>query len=112
MTRADDLVSGALDHYIDRALGPLAGRAGATIEEIAALFGLGRSSGYDAARRGDLPVIRVGHRMIVPIPAVVALLLGLPNCPESLIGILASIDRDSVRSHTKPKVEDSISVAN
>ncbi len=33
-------------------------------------FGLGRSASYDAARRGDLPTIRVGRKLIVPTAAL------------------------------------------
>jgi excisionase family DNA binding protein len=37
-----------------------------TIEETARRLGIGRGAAYRAARRGDLPVIRVGHRLLVP----------------------------------------------
>lgn len=40
-------------------------------------FGLGRSAAYEAARRGDLPTIRVGGRILVPV-APLAEKLGLP----------------------------------
>ena len=98
---ADDLAAAALDRYVERALGPLADRAGATVEEIASLLRLGRSSAYEAARRGDIPIVRVGHRVIVPVPALVALLLGLPKHPDALAGILASItDSDTSATGT------------
>jgi len=87
----DGLAASALDRYVALALGPLAGRAGATVEETATLLGLGRSAAYEAARRGDLPVIRIGHRSIVAVPALVALLLGLPRTPAALDEILAAI---------------------
>ena len=38
------------------------------------LAGLGRSASYDAARRGDLPVLRVGGRLVVPVAALRRLL--------------------------------------
>jgi hypothetical protein len=31
------------------------------------ILGLGRSATYDAAARGEIPVIRIGRRKIVPI---------------------------------------------
>ena len=34
------------------------------------LFGLGKHASYEAARRGDIPVIRIGRRMFVPIRAL------------------------------------------
>ena len=33
-------------------------------------FGLGRSGSYEAARRGDIPTIRIGRKLFVPIVAV------------------------------------------
>lgn len=37
-------------------------------------LGLGRDSAYAAANRGDLPVIRIGRRMVVPTAALRKLL--------------------------------------
>jgi excisionase family DNA binding protein len=37
-----------------------------TIEEAAEILGLSRASAYAAANNGDLPVIRLGRRLIVP----------------------------------------------
>ena len=36
-----------------------------TIEEAGFLLGLGRSGAYEAARRGDIPVLRIGRRWLV-----------------------------------------------
>jgi hypothetical protein len=33
-------------------------------------FGLGRNGSYEAARRGELPVIRIGSRKRVPVIAL------------------------------------------
>ena len=33
-------------------------------------FGLGRNGSYDAARRGDIPTIRVGRLLRVPVAAM------------------------------------------
>jgi excisionase family DNA binding protein len=38
-----------------------------TIEQTAAVLGIGRASAYAAAGSGDLPVIRVGRRLLVPV---------------------------------------------
>jgi excisionase family DNA binding protein len=46
----------------------LAGRATITITEAAQLLGLGRTAAYEAARRGELPTRRLGHRLVVPVP--------------------------------------------
>ena len=37
-----------------------------TIEEAGKLLNLGRSGAYEAARRGDTPVLRIGRRWLVP----------------------------------------------
>ena len=40
------------------------------------LLGLGRTASYEAARRGDLPVIRIGRRYVVPLRALEKMLDG------------------------------------
>ena len=37
-----------------------------TIEEAARLLGIGRSSAYAAAQRGEIPTVRLGRRLVVP----------------------------------------------
>lgn len=41
-----------------------------TVEEAAALLGLGRTAAYEAARRGEIPCRKLGRRVIVPVPAL------------------------------------------
>ncbi|MEX2324055.1 MAG: helix-turn-helix domain-containing protein [Acidimicrobiia bacterium] len=41
-----------------------------SIAETAALLGLGRTSAYEAARRGQIPTRRLGRRVMVPVPAL------------------------------------------
>jgi len=57
-------------------------RATATIEEVAATFGIARSTAYDLARRDALPVpvIRLGRRLMVSRSALDCLLSGQSNC--------------------------------
>jgi excisionase family DNA binding protein len=59
----------------------LNGRVTITIEEAATVLGIGRSACYEAARRGEIPVLRVGRRMLVPV-ATLRVLLGLPVSPD------------------------------
>ena len=47
-----------------------------TVEESAALLGIGRHAAYEAARRGELPVIKLGRRLLVPASALDRLLAG------------------------------------
>ncbi len=35
-----------------------------------AYYGLGTSASYEAARRGEIPTIRIGRKLIVPIAAM------------------------------------------
>lgn len=37
-----------------------------TIQEAAALLKIGRNSAYEAARRGEIPTLRIGKRLLVP----------------------------------------------
>ena len=41
-----------------------------TITEVAKLLGIGRNQAYEAARRGEIPVIKIGKRMLVPLVAL------------------------------------------
>ena len=47
-----------------------------TVGEAAAMLGVSRGVGYEAARRGDLPTIRLGRRLLVP-KAVLDRMLGV-----------------------------------
>lgn len=49
-------------------------RATLTVQETAELLGVGRSCAYDAVRRGDIPTVRLGRRLVVPVPALIRLL--------------------------------------
>ena len=37
-----------------------------TVEEAARVLGISRGSAYEAVRRGDLPVLKIGKRLLVP----------------------------------------------
>lgn len=41
-----------------------------TVEEAARLLGIGRNTAYEAVARGEVPVIRVGRRLLVPRAAL------------------------------------------
>ena len=42
-------------------------RATITVEETAPVLGLSRSSAYEAAKRGEIPTLKVGRRLLVPV---------------------------------------------
>ncbi len=41
-----------------------------TIEEMSLTLGIGRNSAYEAVKRGDIPSIRIGRRILVPTKAL------------------------------------------
>jgi excisionase family DNA binding protein len=41
-----------------------------TIEETATILGIWRNKAYEAARNGDVPTIRIGKRLLVPVAAL------------------------------------------
>ncbi len=55
--------------------GPIA-TATYSIEEVAALFKIGRNQAYECARRGDFPVIRLGKTIRAP-KALINRMLGV-----------------------------------
>ena len=60
----------------------IARRATISVEEAATLLGIGRSAAYEAARRGQLPTQRLGRRLFVPVPALLAWLGVEPTAGE------------------------------
>ena len=41
-----------------------------SVPEAARLLGIGRNAAYDAVRRGEIPTIRIGKRLLVPKAAL------------------------------------------
>jgi excisionase family DNA binding protein len=50
-----------------------------TIVEAAKRLGIGRNQPYEAAHRGEIPVIKIGTRLLVPTKALDRLLGEIPN---------------------------------
>jgi excisionase family DNA binding protein len=50
----------------DRGERKQAGRLVYTVPEAGRLLGLGRNAAYDAAKRGDIPTLRMGRLLLVP----------------------------------------------
>ena len=54
-----------------------------TVEEVAHVLGIGRNSAYEAVRRGEIPAVRLGRRLLVPKAALERLLSSwVPKDPE------------------------------
>lgn len=52
------------------------GRLTYSVPEAGAKIGLGKSASYEAARRGDIPTIRIGRKLLVPIQRLKRMLEG------------------------------------
>lgn len=46
----------------------LRNRVVVTIEEAGEVLGISRTSAYRAARKDEIPTLRVGRRLLVPVP--------------------------------------------
>lgn len=57
----------------DARLRDLRSRSTCSIDEAAAVLGIGRSTAYAAARDGSLPAVRLSHRLLVPTAKLLAL---------------------------------------
>lgn len=51
-------------------------RRGLSVVEAGRQIGLGRNASYQAAKTGQLPVIKIGNRLIVPIVRFKRMLAG------------------------------------
>lgn len=47
-----------------------------TVEEAAKALGIGRNSAYEAVKRGEIPSITIGRRLVVPAAALERMLSG------------------------------------
>jgi excisionase family DNA binding protein len=47
-----------------------------TVEDAARELGIGRNAAYEATKRGDIPSIRIGKRILVPRAALDRMLAG------------------------------------
>lgn len=50
-----------------------------TVPQAGELLGIGRDAAYAAVGRGDIPVLRVGRRLLVPVPRLLALVGATPD---------------------------------
>lgn len=74
-----------------------------TIEETGQLLGISRNSAYEAVRRGEIPVIRIGRRCLVPRVAFEELL-------ASVKPIVSLSDRKSNQHSNKGPCRHMLSV--
>lgn len=53
-----------------------------TVEEAARIIGIGRSAAYKAANAGEIPTIRIGRKLLVPVRRLEQM-LGAPAATEA-----------------------------
>ena len=63
--------------------GPPQSRLTLTVEEVAATLGISRAFAYEVVRRGEIPSIRIGRRVLVPRAALERLLDGADALPPT-----------------------------
>lgn len=47
-------------------------RAVISVEQAASVLGIGRTAAYNAVRTQQIPSVRVGRRVLIPVPALMA----------------------------------------
>ena len=53
-----------------------------TVPDAGAWLGLGRTASYDAARRGELPIVLIGSRRFVPVAELRSLVGLMPSTSD------------------------------
>jgi excisionase family DNA binding protein len=61
-----------------------------TVEQAAKLLGIGRSTAYELIHTGDLPSLRLGRRIVVPVERLGHLLAAAPSPPDGSIRLQPS----------------------
>lgn len=52
----------------------IVGKLTITVPEAARVLGIGRDAAYRAAERGEIPTLKLGRRIMVPVPRLQAML--------------------------------------
>lgn len=74
-----------------------------TVEDAARLLGISRGLAYEAARRGDLPVIRLGRRLLVPRQRLLEF-VGAPETREAGFPASEPLADENVDAKSTPRV--------
>jgi excisionase family DNA binding protein len=77
-----------------------------TVEDAARLLGISRGLAYEAARRGELPTIRLGRRLLVPTARLYDL-VGAPETREAGLPGSTSLALTRSSMETVPPERDS-----
>jgi hypothetical protein len=66
---------------MSRATRPLFNEMTTSVPEAGRALGLSRNASYEAAKRGEIPTLRFGRRLVVPVAAL-RRMLALPEALE------------------------------
>ena len=69
-----------------------------TVTEAAEALGVSRNKAYDAARRGEIPTIKIGKRILVPVVALERMLQGSDGWMPSQSGVGTATNHCQKRS--------------
>jgi excisionase family DNA binding protein len=80
-------------------LDDIRGRATISVPEAGEVLGIGRDASYEAAGRGEIPTLRLGRSLRVPVPSLLAMLdqpgepprPARPDFPAMVYRILAGV---------------------
>ncbi len=61
---------------MDYSINPTDNRKTLTVREAAAALGIGKNQAYEAVKRGEIPTIKIGSRILVPKASFEKLLNG------------------------------------
>jgi excisionase family DNA binding protein len=69
-------IFGATQHEVTYMADAKSGRQTITIPEAGLALGISRNAAYDAAKRGEIPTIKIGRLLLVPKAALDRMLSG------------------------------------
>ena len=73
------------------------------VEEFAQIVGIGRNTAYECVRRGVIPSIRLGRRIIIPVKAIERLI----GCDDESITLPTAQEPDSPCKESLPDTTES-----
>jgi excisionase family DNA binding protein len=81
------------------------GRTTITVEEAGTILGIGRSSAYELVRSGEIPMIRLGRRFVVPVAPLRRMLGEAPSDDNDAAGNGAEVTAPAAgtRGHVHPE---------
>lgn len=78
-----------------------------TVEQVAMLLGISRTTAYESVKRGEIPAVRLGQRLVVPKNAVAAMLGVAPDelTSPAVVAAPAAASRATEKRSRRPRQE-------